>query len=46
MGKMWTIAQEAIGLIWEHNFWLEGFLGFEPRIVMLKVKFRLSRGEI
>jgi len=25
--------------------WLEGFLGFEPRMVMFKVKCGLSRGE-
>jgi hypothetical protein len=40
--KMRTIDKDAIGLMWDITL-LEGFLGFEHRLVMSKVK---DRGEI
>jgi len=36
--SLWGAGGEAL-------LWMEGFLGFEPRMVMFKVKCRLSRGE-
>jgi hypothetical protein len=45
VSKLRTIPQDAIGFMGGHCFvlcWLEGFRGFEPRIVMFKVKGRLS----
>jgi len=45
VGKLRTIVQDAIGRMRGHSFgWKEGSLGFEPRLVILKV--RLGRGEI
>jgi hypothetical protein len=41
VGKVGSIAYEAIIPIWgggEAQLWLESFLGFEPRMVMLKLK--------
>jgi len=32
-----SIAYVAIGPIWGEQIWLEGFLGFEPRVVKLKL---------
>jgi hypothetical protein len=35
--KLRTIAQEVVGLMRGASFWLEGFLGFKPRVVMFTV---------
>jgi len=40
---MRTISPEAVGLCEGAQLWLEGFLGFEPRLGMSKIK---TRGEI
>jgi hypothetical protein len=40
VGKLRTIAQEAIGVLKGHNFLLEGFLRFKPGFVMSKVKVK------
>jgi len=34
---LWSIAYVAIGPIWGEQLWLKGFLGFEPRVVKLKL---------
>ena len=33
-----SIVYDAVGPIWGEQLWLEGFLGFEPRVVVLKLK--------
>lgn len=43
VGKLWTIAQEVVGLYEGSYLWLKGILGFEPRFGVSKVK---TRGEI
>ena len=32
-----SIVYDAMGPIWGEQLWLEGFLGFEPRVVKLKL---------
>ena len=32
-----SIAYMAVGPMWGEQLWLEGFLGFEPRVVKLKL---------
>jgi len=37
-GMLRSISYDAVGPIWGKQLWLEGFLGFEPRVVKLKLK--------
>ena len=32
-----SIVYDVMGPIWGEQLWLEGFLGFEPRVVKLKL---------
>jgi hypothetical protein len=34
------IVDDALDPIWGEQLWLEGFLGFEPRVVKLKLTMR------
>jgi len=43
VGKLRTIAQQAIGLMRGNNFDLGGFLAFEHRLVMFEVAVKFSR---